>query len=61
MESTSLNLCITYNLETLNERTAGDMTGKNTCLKYDGCSVVDYIMVDSNVHEKKSYILRECH
>ena len=45
-------LCITHNLKILNGRTAGDMTGKNTRFKYNGCSVVDYIMVDSNVREK---------
>ena len=39
-------LCITHNLKILNGRTAGDMTGKYTCFKYNGCSVVDYIMVD---------------
>ena len=39
-------------IKILNGRTAGDMTGKYTCFKYNGCSVVDYIMVDRNVHEK---------
>ena len=48
-------LCITHNLKILNGRTAGDMIGKYTCFKYNGCSVVDYIMVDRNVHEKVIY------
>ena len=31
------------------------MTGKNRCFQYNGCSVVDYVMADSNVHEKVMY------
>ena len=45
-------LCITHNLS---GRTAGDITGKYACFKYNGCSVVDYIMVDRNEHEKVTY------
>ena len=47
--------CMTHNLKILNGRTAADMIGKYTCFKYNGCSVVDYIMVDRDVHENAMY------
>ena len=34
-------ICVTHDLKVLNGRTVGDMTGKITCFKYNGCSIVD--------------------
>ena len=40
-------LCLTHNLKLLNGRTIGDLTGKYTCYKYNGNSIVDYIMTQT--------------
>jgi hypothetical protein len=40
-----LNLCKESGLRILNGRTIGDLQGKHTCITYNGCSVVDYMLV----------------
>lgn len=40
-----LNLCKESGLRLLNGRTTGDLHGKFTCFTYNGCSVVDYMLV----------------
>ena len=44
-----LNLCQETGLRILNERTKGDLTGKYTCITYNGCSVVDYMLVSTDI------------
>ena len=48
-------ICVTHDLKVLNERTVGDMTGKITCFKYNGCSIVDYIVVQTDIIERVQY------
>ena len=45
-------LCLTHNLKLLNGRTIGDLTGKYTCYKYNGNSIVDYIMTQTTLLQK---------
>ena len=40
-----LNLCKESGLRILNGRTIGDLQGKHTCITYNGCSVIDYMLV----------------
>ena len=40
-----LSLCQEYQLRILNGRTLGDLNGKLTCFKWNGCSAVDYGIV----------------
>ena len=42
-------------LEILNGSTVGDIFGRNTCLKYNGSSVVDYTMVSSSIRQFVDY------
>ena len=44
-----IDLCITTQLRILNGRTLGDITGKCTCFKYNGCSAIDYAIVDQSL------------
>ena len=39
-----LNLCRESGLRILNCRTVGDLQGSFTCITYNGCSVVDYML-----------------
>ena len=48
-------VCVTHDLKVLNGRTVGDMTGKITCFKYNGFSVVDYIVVQTDIIERVQY------
>lgn len=40
-----LNLCKETGLRIINGRTIGDLLGNFTCITYNGCSVVDYMLV----------------
>ena len=40
-----LNICKESGLRILNGRSVGDLSGKPTCVTYNGCSVVDYTVV----------------
>ncbi|CAG2232931.1 unnamed protein product [Mytilus edulis] len=44
-----LNLCKESGLRILNGRTIGDLHGKHTCITYNGCSVVDYMLVSKEL------------
>ena len=44
-----MNLCQESGLRILNGRTIGDLSGKFTCITYNGCSVVDYILVSNDL------------
>ena len=44
-----LNLCQESGLRILNGRTIGDLSGKFTCITYNGCSVVDYMLVSNDL------------
>ena len=45
-------VCLTHNLKLLNGRTIGDLTGKYTCYKYNGNSIVGYIMTQTTMFQK---------
>ena len=40
-----IDLCTALSLRILNGRVVGDLTGKKTCFKYNGSSVVDYVIL----------------
>ena len=44
-----LNLCKETSLRILNGRTIGDLHGKNTCITYNGNSLVDYTLISNNL------------
>ncbi|CAC5367693.1 unnamed protein product [Mytilus coruscus] len=44
-----LSLCKESGLRILNGRTIGDLHGKYTCITYNGCSVVDYVLVSNDL------------
>lgn len=44
-----LSLCQESGLRILNGRTIGDLNGKYTCITYNGCSVVDYMLVSNDL------------
>lgn len=44
-----IDLCTTNRLNILNGRTLGDLTGKFTCFKRNGNSVVDYVLCPENL------------
>ena len=50
-----LNLCKESSLRILNGRTIGDFTGKFTCITYNGCSVVDYMLVSTDLLDLVGY------
>ena len=51
-----VNLCKNLNLSILNGKTQGDIFGKNTCFRWNGCSVVDYaICCESICHSISSF------
>ena len=49
------DLCMINNLTILNGRKIGDLTGKYTYHQYNGSSVVDYIVAESNIFNKITY------
>jgi exonuclease III len=52
-----LNLCQSHNLRILNGRTIGDSLGNFTCFKYNGSSVIDYVLVSPDLIDSVMY----CH
>ena len=44
-----LNLCKESTLRILNGRTIGDLQGRYTCTTYNGCSLVDYTLVNNEL------------
>lgn len=44
-----LNLCKESGLRILNRRTIGDLPGTYTCITYNGCSAVDYMLVSNDL------------
>ena len=47
-----LNLCKEAGLRILNGRTVGDFFGKQTCVNYNGCSLVDYTVVSQEIYSQ---------
>ena len=44
-----LNTCKETGMRIVNGRTTGDLFGKQTCITYNGCSLVEYTMVSSDL------------
>ena len=51
-----LELCICNQLRILNGRCFGNSTGKHTCFKPNGCSVVDYVLVSESLLQNILYM-----
>ncbi len=51
-----IDLCISTGMEIANGRILGDLTGKFTCHKYNGSSVVDYVLADNIVLSHLQYL-----
>ena len=51
-----LELCICNQLRILNGRCFGNSTGKHACLKPNGCSVVDYVLVSESLLQNILYV-----
>ena len=49
-----LDMCKSLNLTIANGRKTGDPFGEFTCIKYNGSSVVDYLITSPSVYEKVS-------
>ena len=49
-----LNLCRELDISILNGRTLGDIFGKITCFRSNGCSVVDYGICSNDFHDQIS-------
>ena len=47
-----LTLCQEYQLRIMNGRILGDLEGKLTCFKWNGCSTVDYAIVHKDLWNK---------
>ena len=45
-----IDLCISASLKIVNGCTVGDLFGAYTCYKYNGCSTVDYFIVDQTLY-----------
>ena len=50
-----LDLCKETGLRILNGRKVGDLSGKPTCIRYNGCSVVDYMLVSNELYSLIGY------
>ena len=46
-----IGLCKNYDFAILNGRTIGDIFGKTTCFRWNGCSVVDYAICSKELFE----------
>ena len=64
-----LDMCKYSRLRLLNGRCFGDITGKITCVQWNGCSVVDYFIANEDllgfieyfrVHDLKGYLSNHC-
>ena len=51
-----LEFCICNQIRILNGRCFGDSSGKYTCLKPNGCSVVDYVLVSQSLFHDVLYM-----
>ena len=52
-----IDLCTALSLRILNGRVVGDVTGKKTCFKYNGSSVVDYVIISSRIVRYVNYFI----
>ena len=52
-----IDLCTALSLRILNGRVVGDLTGKKTCFKYNGSSVVDYVIISSGILNYVNYFI----
>ena len=50
-----LEMCKECGVNILNGRTTGDMTGKPTCITYNGSSLVDYCLVNKSLQHSVGY------
>ena len=50
-----LNLCKDFSMSIINGRKTGDLFGQITCLKWNGCSVVDYAICSNDLFDLVSY------
>jgi hypothetical protein len=50
-----LTLCKESGLRILNGRTIGNLQGRHTCITYNGCSTVDYMLVSNELISKTGY------
>jgi hypothetical protein len=49
-----ISLCEAYSIHFANGRTPGDLQGNYTCLTYNGCSVVDYCLMSTDLFKHMS-------
>ena len=55
---TLIDLCRALSLRILNGSVVGDLTGKKkTCFKYNGSSVVDYVIISSRILNYVNYFI----
>ena len=52
-----IDLCISSGLKIVNGRLLGDPVGRYTCHKYNGSSVVDYVLADNTVLSHLRYFI----
>ena len=50
-----IDLCHTSDLYIANGRVLGDCKGKNTCFQWNGCSLVDYLIVSNTIYNSLNY------
>ena len=51
-----IDMCIATSLKIANGRVLGDPNGKFTCHKYNGSSVIEYVLVGSSVLSEVRYL-----
>lgn len=54
-----LDLCLSARLRILNGRFLGDLLGNCTCIKHNGCSVVDYVLTSTSMLSSVNYCIVE--
>ena len=52
-----IDLCRALSLRILNGSVVGDLTGKKTCFKYNGSSVVDHVIISSRILNYVNYFI----
>ncbi len=50
-----IDLCHTLDLFIANGRVLGDCRCKNTCFQWNGCSLVDYLIVSETIYNSLNY------
>ena len=50
-----IDLCHTSELYIANGRVLGDCKGKNTCFQWNGCTLVDYLIVSNTIYNSLNY------